>query len=104
LLPGNSLRKGRNCNSRLYLDELFAEEIRKTCEKHPEYQEDGGSWLNYPIFGDELNFTMFRSGFAPEEFNTGIEVNYPVYYGFDKNGEICQLLLEFIDVDILGRS
>lgn len=83
-------------------NDYFAEELRKNCERHPEYQEDGGSWLNYPLFGSTLTFPMVRSGFAASEFPAGVEVNYPVYYGFDENGEICQLLIEFIDVDVLG--
>jgi hypothetical protein len=95
---------GRKFPNKNIYDDYLAEEIRKNCQQHPEYQEDGGSWLNFPLFGRDLSFPMFRSGFDPAELASGVEINYPAYYGFDANGEICQLLLEFIDVDILGGT
>jgi hypothetical protein len=35
---------------------------------------------------------MFQSGFGD-----GV---YPVYFGYDKNNNICQVVIEFIDIEL----
>lgn len=42
--------------------------------------------------GTEWHIPMFQSGFGD-----GV---YPVYWGLDENGEICQLVIQFIDIEL----
>lgn len=69
-----------------YFRGLFAENYHA----HPEYQREGGDWLNWQIPGTEYHLPIFQSGFGD-----GV---YPVYWGFDETGAICQLVVQFIDI------
>ncbi|MDR0558824.1 MAG: DUF4241 domain-containing protein [Prevotellaceae bacterium] len=72
-------------------DDLFAKEFEKNYRENPEYQRKGGDWINYKIPGTDLAIPMFQSGWGD-----GI---YPVYFGYDRNNNICQILIEFIDIE-----
>lgn len=69
-----------------YFATLFAENYRA----RPEYQREGGDWLNWLIPGTEYHLPIFQSGFGD-----GV---YPVYWGFDEAGNLCQLVVQFIDI------
>ena len=71
-----------------YFAPLFAENYRA----RPEYQREGGDWLNWVVPGTEYHIPIFQSGFGD-----GI---YPVYWGFDENGSLCQLVVQFIDIQL----
>jgi hypothetical protein len=71
-------------------DDFFAEEFKKSYQKQPLYQRDGGDWINFTIPGTELTIPMFQSGFG--------DGTYPVYFGFDKDDQVCQVIIEFIDI------
>jgi hypothetical protein len=73
-------------------DDLFAKEFEKNYEKNPKYQRKSGDWINYRIPETELNIPMFQSGFGD-----GV---YPIYFGYDKNSNICQVIIEFIDIEL----
>ena len=71
-----------------YLAALFAENYRA----RPEYQREGGDWLNWRVPGTEYHLPIFQSGFGD-----GV---YPVYWGFDQSGTLCQLVVHFIDIEL----
>jgi hypothetical protein len=71
-------------------DDFFAEEFRKSREKHPKYQREDGDWINWTIPGTNLSIPMFQSGFG--------DGTYPAYFGYDKNGAICRLVIHFINI------
>jgi len=71
-----------------YFAALFAESFRQ----HPEYQRSGGDWLNWQIPGTEYHLPIFQSGFG--------DGAYPVYWGYDEAGEICQIVVQFIDIEL----
>lgn len=71
-----------------YFAALFDENYRR----HPEYQRQGGDWLNWQIPETDYHLPIFQSGFGD-----GV---YPVYWGFDENGSICQLVIQFIDIQL----
>jgi hypothetical protein len=77
-------------------DNLFAKEFKKNYEKNPKYQRKDGDWINYKIPETELNVPMFQSGFGD-----GV---YPVYFGYDKNNNICQVVIEFIDIELAFKE
>lgn len=73
-------------------DGYFAALFEESYHRHPEHQRDGGDWLNWQVPGTEWHIPMFQSGFGD-----GV---YPAYWGFDENGEICQLVIQFIDIEL----
>ena len=73
-------------------DDYFADLFKKSYEDNPKYQRDGGDWINWNIPGTDYHLPMFQSGFG--------DGTYPVYLAYDKNGNICQLIVELIDIEL----
>lgn len=71
-----------------YFANLFAESFRQ----NPQYQRNGGDWLNWQIPDTEYHLPIFQSGFG--------DGAYPVYWGYDETGEICQMIVQFIDIQL----
>lgn len=78
-------------NGNAYYD-YFAALFDENYRSHPEYQRKGGDWLNWQLPGTEYHIPIFQSGFGD-----GV---YPVYWGFDEHGAICQLVIQFIDIEL----
>lgn len=83
--------KKENPDKNIY-DDYFAKIFKKSYEENPKYQRSGGDWINWTIPNTNYQVPMFQSGFG--------DGTYPVYFGYDKNDEICQLVIEFIDVEL----
>lgn len=73
-------------------DDYFAGLFAESYKAHPKFQRSGGDWINWKVPGTEYHIPMFQSGFGD-----GV---YPVYWGFDSAGQICQLVIQFIDIDL----
>lgn len=71
-------------------DDFFAEIFQRSYEEHPNHQRSGGDWINWTIPGTDFNLPMFQSGFG--------DGAYPVYFGYDANQQICQMVIQFIDI------
>ena len=71
-----------------YFQALF-EESYAAC---PEYQREGGDWINWQPPGTEYHLPIFASGFG--------DGTYPVYWGVDEAGGVCQLVVQFIDIQL----
>lgn len=71
-----------------YFAPLFAESYAKC----PKYQREGGDWINFTIPGTQYHIPIMQSGFGDGE--------YPVYFGYDEEEEICQLVVQFIDIEL----
>lgn len=71
-------------------DDFFTEEFRKSYLEHPEFQRDGGDWINFKIPNTEYTVPMIQSGFG--------DGKYPVYFGYDESGELCDVVMEYIYV------
>ena len=67
-----------------YFDELF----KLNALANPKFQRSGGDWINFNIPDTNLYVPMVQSGFGD-----GL---YPVYWAFDEEGDICQIIIEFI--------
>ena len=76
-----------NPNKNIY-DDFFAEVFAKNAEENPVYQREGGDWINFKIPNSELSIPMIQSGFG--------DGRYPVYFGYDENGKLCDLVVEYI--------
>lgn len=73
-------------------DDYFAELFAENYKENPEYQREGGDWLNWVIPGTDYHMPIFQSGFG--------DGAYPVYWGYDEAGEICQMVVELIDINL----
>ena len=69
-------------------DDFFTEVFEKNAEDNPDYQRESGDWINFKIPNSELSIPMIQSGFG--------DGRYPVYFGYDENGKLCDLVLEYI--------
>lgn len=72
-------------------DDFFAEEFKKSYLEKPDFQRDGGDWINFNIPNTEYSIPMIQSGFGDGQ--------YPVYFGYDEDGNLCDLVVEYITVD-----
>ncbi|GIP31828.1 hypothetical protein J2TS4_10380 [Paenibacillus sp. J2TS4] len=48
--------------------------------------------MNWKIPDTEYHLPIFQSGFG--------DGSYPVYWGYDETGEICQMVIQFIDIQL----
>ena len=71
-------------------DDYFAELFAQNYKEHPKYQRNGGDWINWTVPGTDIHIPFFQSGFG--------DGTYPVYMGYDKNGDICCIVVHFIDI------
>lgn len=76
-------------------DDYFAAIFAESCEKHPKYQRaPDGDWINWKIPDTAFSLPMFASGWGDGQ--------YPVYFGLDEDGEVCQLIVELISLEYMA--
>ncbi len=90
------LRKWHHDNSgKNHYDDYFATFFNESYERLPEYQRGGGDFIGWsvPETGHRIvmNSTGFGDGF------------YQIYWGIDKNGEICEVTVPLINADLLDK-
>lgn len=73
-------------------DDYFARLFAKSYEKAPKYQRPEGDWLNWKAPNTGLHMPLFQSGFG--------DGTYPVYFGYDESGKVCQLVIQFVDIEM----
>ena len=73
-------------------DDYFAKLFKKSYEDNPKYQRKDGDWINWTIPGTDYHLPIFQSGFG--------DGGYPVYLAYDKDNYPCQLIIEFIDIEL----
>ena len=73
-------------------DDYFAKFFKESYENNPKYQRDAGDWINWTIPGTDYHLPMFQSGFG--------DGTYPTYIAYDKDNNPCQLIIEFIDIEL----
>ncbi|MDC7956388.1 DUF4241 domain-containing protein [Fusobacterium simiae] len=78
-------------NGNIY-DDYFAKLFKESYENNLKYQREGGDWINWTIPDTDYHLPIFQSGFGD-----GV---YPVYLAYDKDNNPCQLIIEFIDVEL----
>lgn len=72
------------------VEDYFSSLLEESYKMHPEFQRSFGDWLNWKIPDTEYHIPMFTSGFG--------DGHYPVYWGFNENGKVCQLVVHLIDI------
>lgn len=73
-------------------DDYFAELFIQSYKDNPNNQRDAGDWINWKVPNTSYQISMFASGFGDGE--------YPVYFGYDANENICGLYIQFIDIEL----
>lgn len=69
------------------LEELFM----NSKMEYPEHQGPTGDWIRWTIPGTDLSVIILQTGYG--------EGAYPVYWGYDSEGRICQLVAQFLEVE-----
>lgn len=77
----------KNPEGNIY-DDFFADIFAKSYEAAPRFQREGGDWINFTIPGTSYRFPMIQSGFG--------DGCYPVYFGYDRAGNLCRMVMEYI--------
>lgn len=72
-------------------DNFFAQEFKKSYENNPNSKEQT-HWINFKIPGTDLSVPMIQTGFGD-----GV---YPAYFGYDENGNICELVVQYIAIEM----
>ena len=75
----------------IYSD-FFADIFAESYTAAPKYQRAEGDWINWTVPGTDYRVPMFATGFG--------DGDYPVYIGYDKNNNICNVVIEFIDIEL----
>ena len=73
-------------------DDYFSSLFVLSSRIYPKYQRNGGDWINWRIPNTEYYLPIFQSGFG--------DGAYPMYFGYDSKGNICQLVVQFIDIEL----
>ncbi len=73
-------------------DDYFAELFVQSYQAAPALQRSGGDWIAWTIPGTNYQMPIFATGFG--------DGTYPVYLGYDENGAICSLFIQFIDIEL----
>lgn len=84
-----AMSEGKNIN--IY-DDLLAAHFSRSYQEHPEFQREGGDWISFQIPGTSYRIPMFQSGWG--------DGDYPVYFGYDKDGNVCDVVIHFIDIEL----
>ena len=75
-----------------FYNDLFCDLLEENFQAHPQYQREGGDWLNWTVPGTDCNVPLFASGWGD-----GV---YPCYFGYDPEGDVCGIYIRFIDIEL----
>lgn len=81
----------KNPEGNIY-DDFFAVEFEKNYQRNPKFQRKDGDWINFQIPGSDVSVPMIQTGYG--------DGCYPVYFGYDENGNVCELVMEFLDLQL----
>lgn len=73
-------------------DDYFAALFADSAKAAPDYQRAEGDWLNYRLPDSDWRMPIFQSGYG--------DGYYPVYFGIDAQGQVCQLIVQFFDIEM----
>ena len=79
-----------NTEKNIY-NNFLAKEFKENAMKYPKFQRADGDWINFKIPNTDLSIPMIQSGFGDRQ--------YPVYFGYDEKGKLCDIVLEYIPIN-----
>ncbi len=74
----------------LYSD-VLEQAFMDSRDAHPEHQGPSGDWIRWTVPGTELSAIIVQAGNGAGA--------YPVYWGYDARGNICQIAAQFLDLE-----
>lgn len=79
-----------------HYDDYFAAIFAESYSKFPEYQREGGDFIEWTNPDTNEKMVMISSGFG--------DGFYQCFWGYDENGEICELVTPLVDPDLFDKS
>lgn len=73
-------------------DDFMAGLFAESYKADPKYQRRDGDRLDLTVPNTEHHIPICNSGFG--------DGYYPVYWGYDEKGEVCQIIMNFIDIEL----
>ena len=77
-----------------HYDDYFAEFFKKSYEDKPQYQREGGDFIEWENPKTKNKLVMVASGFG--------DGFYQSYWGYDSSDEICELIVPLVNPDLFG--
>ncbi len=77
-----------------HYDDYFAAFFAKSYEELPDYQREGGDFIEWANPNTGKKMVMIASGLG--------DGFYGAYYGYDKDGDICQIIVPMVNPSIFG--
>lgn len=76
-----------------HYDDYFAEFFAESWERLPAYQREGGDFIEWTNPDSGKRLVMIASGFG--------DGFYQAFWGYDKNDDICQLIVPMVNPDLV---
>lgn len=77
-----------------HYDDYFAKLFKESDEKLPQYQREGGDFIEWENPNTKNKLVMVASGLG--------DGFYQSYWGYDSNNDICELIVPLINPDLFG--
>ncbi|HAQ63387.1 MAG TPA: hypothetical protein DCR23_02885 [Ruminococcaceae bacterium] len=77
-----------------HYDDYFAELFKESELKLPQYQREGGDFIEWSNPVTKNKIVMIASGFG--------DGFYQSFWGYDSNDEICELIVPLVNPDLFG--
>ena len=77
-----------------HYDDYFAQLFKESEERLPQYQREGGDFIEWENPDTHHRLVMVASGFG--------DGFYQFYWGYDNNDERCELIIPLINPDLFG--
>ncbi len=77
-----------------HYDDYFDKFFKESDEKYPQFQRQGGDFIEWENPKTKNKLIMVASGFG--------DGFYQRYWGYDSNNEICELIVPLVNPDLFG--
>lgn len=77
-----------------HYDDYFAAQFKESYERLPQYQRDGGDFIEWENPKTKNKLVMIASGFG--------DGFYQSYWGYDAANAVCELIVPLINPDLFG--
>lgn len=84
----------KNNPDRNHYDDYFANFFKESENKLPQFQREGGDFIEWENPESKNKLVMTASGFG--------DGFYQSYWGYDSNNEICELIVPLVNPDLFG--
>lgn len=86
----------KNNPNKNHYDDYFEEIFKESAKKLPQFQREDGDFTEWKLPESGRRMVMVLSGFG--------DGFYQVFWGKDKSEEICELIIPFVNPDIIDKA